>query len=421
MLSRSWAEAAPRVYGMHAAVKAVWAAAALEPPKDLELEDKSFDLLAKRNKHPLDDYILFEERRHKYAVGAPPRMWTPAIPADQDESKDSYPAEEPRAGPLAEGTRWLSGDDRLTSVTKVIEPFSSGFDKLSISNACANKQLRLKKELEQSLRSTRPYIKYRDCDEVFAVPAPETDWPAEPSERFAQATAVLSTLPAQQQAGILQRAFGDEIGCYTGEAVCALWDANSKFGTDLHLDVEKHINGVAVERENCAAWAQYLAFRKDHPDMEFYRVEWRIFDPYRLITGTIDAVVVLARHPDGRPSKVRLIDWKTSKAIYKDKAQGFFAPPLAHIRVNDVNKYTVQLNLYASILEEFYDLEVVDMYLLVFHKNYAGYQKIRVDMLREATQDLLQAHLDRLVDKIEGREVPKYVPKVRAPRKRPAA
>ncbi len=61
------------------------------------------------------------------------------------------------------------------------------------------------------------------------------------------------------------------------------------------------------------------------------------------------------------------------------------------------------------------------MYLLVFHKNYAGYQKIRVDMLREATQDLLQAHLGRLVDKIEGREVPKYVPKVRAPRKRPAA
>jgi hypothetical protein len=60
---------------------------------------------------------------------------------------------------------------------------------------------------------------------------------------------------------------------------------------------------------------------------------------------------------------------------------------------SSINKYTIQLNLYAFMVEKKYALEVTEMFICVFHPNYPGYQKITVERQRAAVELLLERHL----------------------------
>ena len=171
--------------------------------------------------------------------------------------------------------------------------------------------------------------------------------------------------------------------------------------------VRRHIGGDEPLLPPGTAWAQYLQFRADHPDLEFFRLEWRIFDECLLISGSVDAAVVAARDAEGRVTEVDLVDWKTCKDIHETKAKGgkkCFLPPLDDIKETKLMTYFFQLNIYRFIIERHYGLRVRRMHILAFHDNYSSYQRIEVPRMERETRRLIQAHERELVERIEPAE-----------------
>ena len=171
----------------------------------------------------------------------------------------------------------------------------------------------------------------------------------------------------------------------TAEEIKAGWkqsgDEASAAGTRLHYDIECFYNGV--ENENTST--EYTYFKNFYDDMvrynangcgrgEPYRTEWTVFDEDLRLTGSID---MCFKKPDGT---IAIYDWKRSKEI--KKTGGFMKFSKNHVlsHIPDLNywHYSLQLNIYKTILERNYGLVVSEMYLVCLHPNHKNYQRIEV-------------------------------------------
>lgn len=165
------------------------------------------------------------------------------------------------------------------------------------------------------------------------------------------------------------------------------WKENGKKaseeGTFMHKQIENFFNGImpSEEYQETSEWKLFMDFRKDHPDIEPYRLEWEIFDEKHRLAGSVDGVFVLKDTEciDGKV-EVIVIDWKRSSNIsfgsygkWKDKYGKY---PVDNVL--DVNgyHYFLQLELYKYILQEYYDVIVSNMYIVRIHPNAKKYEKI---------------------------------------------
>ena len=115
--------------------------------------------------------------------------------------------------------------------------------------------------------------------------------------------------------------------------------------------------------------------------IEPYRTEWRIFDEKYGIAGTID---LLAKSGD----KYVMYDWKRSLKVispsagrmYSIQGNGFASGfgKLSHLDNSSFNHYCLQQNLYRRILKTRYGIDVAQMFLVIFHRDYDRYYLIPV-------------------------------------------
>lgn len=184
----------------------------------------------------------------------------------------------------------------------------------------------------------------------------------------------------------------------TGEEIKKQWD-DSGFnarteGTKMHKDIEDFYNEIEVDNES-EEFEQFLKFYKDHEDLEIYRTEWLIFSDLLKITGSIDATFI---NKDGTLS---LGDWKRSKEITKESYGGQCGKfPLQHIPDSNYYHYSLQLNLYRTILERFYGMKVKEMFLVALHpENKNEYKKIFVDKMDKEIEMMLDHRKQELIKK----------------------
>lgn len=133
---------------------------------------------------------------------------------------------------------------------------------------------------------------------------------------------------------------------------------------------------VSVEKE----LAQFDSFAKSRR-IEPYRTEWRIFDEEFGIAGTVD---LLAKSGD----KYVMYDWKRSlkvisplsNGLYNIQGNGFSSGlgQLSHLDDSSFNHYCLQQNLYRRILKTKYGIDVAQMFLVIFHREYDRYYLIPV-------------------------------------------
>ena len=186
------------------------------------------------------------------------------------------------------------------------------------------------------------------------------------------------------------------------ESIQDMWDQNGKeassLGTIMHAAIEYYYNGLeSIIKPETLATKEYSVlfqqYRADHPDLIMYRTEWMIFSKILRITGSIDGV---ARNPDGT---LTLIDWKRSKEI---KSKGFGNKkgknPFSHMPDCNKSHYTLQLNLYRSILETFYGEIVSETYLVILHPQQDRYQKILIPRLDLEAELLFEVRRTELMD-----------------------
>lgn len=167
----------------------------------------------------------------------------------------------------------------------------------------------------------------------------------------------------------------------TEDDIKKMWDESgreaSELGTRMHEKIEYFYNDNEVDvLEDEKEFEYFLDFYEDHKHLNIYRTEWYIFADDLRIAGSIDATFI---NNDGT---LTLMDWKRSKEIKFNSFNNKKArDPLGHLPDCNYSQYSLQLNLYRRILQDYYDFTVTDMYLVVCHPNNKGYIKIPVTIM----------------------------------------
>jgi hypothetical protein len=61
-----------------------------------------------------------------------------------------------------------------------------------------------------------------------------------------------------------------------------------------------------------------------------------------------------------------------------------------HLPDSNYWHYTLQLNIYKYFLEKYYGLNVVDLCLVIIHPDNKNYRLIRLNILEEEVEDMIQ-------------------------------
>lgn len=173
--------------------------------------------------------------------------------------------------------------------------------------------------------------------------------------------------------------------------VKAMWSNQGKQaserGTKLHKYIELFYNGISAPidediKKEISMFKEWAIQMNRTP----YRTEWCIYDEELKIAGMID---MICRADPRDPRKLAIYDWKCSKEIkYKNKYSRA-RDPISHLEDCNFNHYSLQLNLYKYILEKNYNVEIVDMHLVVIHSNNEQCQLIPVRNMKEEIISML--------------------------------
>lgn len=155
---------------------------------------------------------------------------------------------------------------------------------------------------------------------------------------------------------------------------------------------------------------QFLQYAKFMDDRGYIplRTEWVVYsDEFHSLVGTIDMAYtrrcLRARESvcptsGGRVLKITLVDWKRIKALKRwanDKGIGL----CCDIANANYFHYSMQLNTYKYIIENFYEdihhdgvdyerIEVEDMWLVVFHNNRKKYMRVKCPNMQPLIRQL---------------------------------
>ena len=178
-----------------------------------------------------------------------------------------------------------------------------------------------------------------------------------------------------------------QLGMSAGE-VASMWrkkgEKASQDGTFLHEQIENFY--LKQEYERTEEFHLFEKFVKENSTINPYRTEWRIFDEYHHIAGTID---LISKNSDG----YEMYDWKRSKKLVVDcnpkkYGYGHGLSELKHLDNSSYYKYELQQNIYKYILEKKYGFNVSSMNLIVLHENYSNYCRVKLDN-RELEVDII--------------------------------
>jgi ATP-dependent exoDNAse (exonuclease V) beta subunit len=186
----------------------------------------------------------------------------------------------------------------------------------------------------------------------------------------------------------------------TKEEIQMMWDKNrdqsAQAGTKLHYDIECYYNGIPVENESIE-YQYFLKFTRDFPYIP-YRTEWVVFYEEYKLCGSIDMIF---ENPDGT---LLIYDWKRCKEIKYDN--GIYTnyaktPCISHLVDENFWHYSLQLNIYKTILEHKYGKKVVGLFLVCMHPDnpYKTYDRIEVKIMEKEMSDLLEHRLCEISNK----------------------
>jgi ATP-dependent exoDNAse (exonuclease V) beta subunit len=190
----------------------------------------------------------------------------------------------------------------------------------------------------------------------------------------------------------------------TDEEIMKEWSDSGKqastAGTAMHLAIEQYMHAAYDQIDpavkDTPEWRYFLKFWEDHGgDLEPYRSEWEVFtdkvngqdasERKIKLCGSID--MVYRRKSDG---KFVIYDWKRSKDIKSDNPFQSGLAPLDHLPDTNYWHYTMQLNVYKWMLENYYGLEVADLYLVILHPDKSAYSRMRLNIMTDEVEDMIE-------------------------------
>ena len=181
------------------------------------------------------------------------------------------------------------------------------------------------------------------------------------------------------------------------EEILQMWedkrDNAAKAGTKLHYDIECYYNKCPNEN-NSIEYQYFKNFVKDY-DLKPYRTEWMVYYEEYKLSGSIDMIF---ENEDG---SLQIYDWKRSEEFkYEDNWNNTCSSTkcLSHIPDTNFWHYSLQLNMYKTILEHKYDKKVTNLFLVRIHPDdpYKNYERVEVPILEKELNDLLNFRKNNL-------------------------
>lgn len=161
------------------------------------------------------------------------------------------------------------------------------------------------------------------------------------------------------------------------------WIESARLGTELHKSIETEVDDGSPE------YAFYIQWKKD-TGMTREAQELIVHDANLKIAGSIDAVY---SDKDGYV----LIDWKRTKAV-STFSMGKAKKPLSHLPDSTYTKYSLQLNVYAFLIERMYDIKIARKALVVLHPSNKSYIEVPVYDMRTEVELLFGLRKTRFLD-----------------------
>ena len=177
----------------------------------------------------------------------------------------------------------------------------------------------------------------------------------------------------------------------TKAQIKSMWDKNGlearAAGTALHKSIENYYLARCTRHNDAydaitptppissPEWFQFIDYATNSKYVPFH-TEWVVYsDEYHGIVGTIDMMYV--KECDGDKLTLIIVDWKRTKKISM-WSQEMGTGPCHTVPNANFFKYSLQLNTYKYILENFYEnieyngkiykeIDISSMYIVVFH------------------------------------------------------
>jgi hypothetical protein len=168
------------------------------------------------------------------------------------------------------------------------------------------------------------------------------------------------------------------------------WETNrvtaSNAGTKMHEDIEYYYNDQPRENES-KEYGFFLDFVKDFSHLKPFRTEWCVFDTKLKLAGSIDMVFF-----NENTGKYDIYDWKRCKSIEKRSKWGKWSTHPLIESIPDTNYwiYCLQLNVYKTLLELNYGLEIDDLYIVCLHPNQNTYERHKIANLSTEVMGLFK-------------------------------
>jgi ATP-dependent exoDNAse (exonuclease V) beta subunit len=137
-------------------------------------------------------------------------------------------------------------------------------------------------------------------------------------------------------------------------------------GRQVHTFAEDVFHEKHIPRgsdKNIWALSQIEQFYRDFSHLKPFQCEWQVYGKPIKLAGTIDLAL------EDNEGDLYLFDWKTSKELRIDSSY-MGMPPFQNVDTSNYNIYSLQLNLYKLIIENFYGRKV--KYLGIIHLNEAS-------------------------------------------------
>jgi ATP-dependent exoDNAse (exonuclease V) beta subunit len=172
----------------------------------------------------------------------------------------------------------------------------------------------------------------------------------------------------------------------TRDEACAL-------GVKMHDDIEHHINYLPVDN-NTSEFGYFLNFyeniHKNFPGFYPYRTEWRIYDEEHKIAGSID--FALKHIVTGQ---IALVDWKRTTKLKNISRYEYGYYPFEKYPHCSMTHYSLQLNIYRTILIKNYNLDITRMVLAAFHPDLSEYQLVEVGFIDIDLKQMVELRNDK--------------------------
>lgn len=221
------------------------------------------------------------------------------------------------------------------------------------------------------------------------------------------------------------------------ERIKEIWknrrDSSTQLGTLMHKYIEYYYNDLSLEDSSDDPYiseklkqinTEISFFRKFNNEIikgkyKPYRTEWSIFSQKIKLSGQLDFLCKIK----GQKGKYALFDWKRTKDLVmidkfknlKKKKQSEFdkekdkEKAYSVFDLDDINyiHYTVQLNIYKTLLEKLYKtkkdrpFEITEMYLVVLYGENESYIMKSVDSRPELVEYIFKKRFNELNPNVE--------------------